>query len=72
LARDLILQTNGCVGTATTAWPVFVGGNCLQYTGCPAEYPVIFCSGGGAGHTNGGPNYPPSIWTFWSGLPPVP
>ncbi len=72
MARDLILQTNGCVGTATTPWTVFMGGNCMQYTGCPAEYPVIFCSGGGTGHTDGGGNYPPAIWSFWSGLPAVP
>jgi|HubBroStandDraft_1064217.scaffolds.fasta_scaffold30758_3 poly(3-hydroxybutyrate) depolymerase len=71
-ARDLILQTNGCVGTATTPWTVFMGGDCMQYTGCPADYPVIFCSGGGGGHTDGGGNYPPAIWSFWSGLPAVP
>jgi poly(3-hydroxybutyrate) depolymerase len=72
MARDLILQTNGCVGTATTPWTVFMGGNCMQYTGCPADYPVIFCSGGGTGHTDGGGNYPAAIWSFWSGLPAVP
>jgi poly(3-hydroxybutyrate) depolymerase len=68
VARDLILQTNGCVGTATTPWTVFPAGNCQQYTGCPAAYPVIFCNGGGPGHTDGGGAYKTAIWTFWSGL----
>ena len=68
LARDLVLQTNGCVGTATTPWPTYAGGACLQYTGCPAAYPVIFCNGGPPGHTDGGAAYKPAIWTFWSTL----
>ena len=71
LARDLVLQTDGCVGTATTPWTVYPDGNCQQYTGCPAAYPVIWCTGGGTGHTNGGAGYPAAIWTFWSGLPAV-
>jgi poly(3-hydroxybutyrate) depolymerase len=71
-ARDLILQTNGCVGTATTPWTPLMGGNCEQYTGCPAEYPVIYCLSSETGHTDGGGNYPAAIWSFWSGLPAVP
>jgi poly(3-hydroxybutyrate) depolymerase len=71
-ARDLILQTNGCVGTATTPWTTLMGGNCEQYTGCPADYPVIYCLSSQGGHTDGGPLYPAAIWSFWSGLPAVP
>jgi len=69
-ARDLILQTNGCQGTATTAWAPFAG--CNQYTGCPAAYPVIYCRAGGDGHTDGGGGYKTAIWSFWSGLPARP
>ncbi|HEY0709606.1 MAG TPA: hypothetical protein VGG33_22535, partial [Polyangia bacterium] len=68
-ARDLVLQTNGCVGTATTDWPGMA--NCKQYTGCPAAYPVIWCTPPGD-HTDGGGAYKTVISKFWSGLPNVP
>jgi hypothetical protein len=71
-ARDLILQVNGCVGTATAPWPMPSDGNCQQYTGCPADYPVIYCLSSQQGHTDGGPLYPAAIWSFWNGLPAVP
>ncbi len=71
-ARDFVLQTNGCVGTATTPWSTLMGGNCQQYTGCPTDYPVIYCLSSETGHTDGGGNYPAAIWSFWSGLPAVP
>jgi len=70
-ARDEVLRRNGCVGTATTDWTVFPAGACKQYTGCPAAYPVVWCTPPGA-HTDGGGAYKPAIWTFWSSLPPRP
>jgi poly(3-hydroxybutyrate) depolymerase len=69
LARDLVLKTNGCVGTATTNWPMM--GGCVQYTGCPAAFPVIWCTPGG-GHTDGGAGYQTAISNFWGALPAVP
>jgi polyhydroxybutyrate depolymerase len=71
LARDQVLQQNGCVGTATTDWATFPAGACKQYTGCPAAYPVVWCTPGG-GHTDGGAAYKPAIWSFWSSLPDRP
>jgi hypothetical protein len=69
LARDLVLKTNGCVGTTTTNWPMM--GGCVQYTGCPAAFPVIWCTPGG-GHTDGGAGYRTAISAFWGSLPAVP
>ncbi|MDB4980295.1 MAG: putative depolymerase, partial [Myxococcales bacterium] len=67
-ARDLILQINGCTGTATADYPAYVGGGCLQYTGCPTDYPVIYCRPPGQGHTDGGANFWKSIWALWMSL----
>jgi poly(3-hydroxybutyrate) depolymerase len=70
LAMALILQTNGCTGTATTAWPVTCNGcACLQYTGCPAAYPVVRCRPPGQGHTDGGGAFKTAIWNEWMSLP---
>jgi poly(3-hydroxybutyrate) depolymerase len=45
-ARDRVRSMNGCVGTATALWhsddPSLDG--CVQDTGCPADYPVVFCT----------------------------
>jgi predicted esterase len=71
LARDEILMRNGCVGTDTMPWAVFPDNNCVQYTGCPEAFPVVWCTPPG-GHTDGGGGYKDAIETFWSSLPPVP
>ncbi len=47
--RDRLLAQNGCSGGSagpTEAWGTdFVSdGECLKYTACPAEYPVVFCT----------------------------
>jgi poly(3-hydroxybutyrate) depolymerase len=79
--RDAILSRNGCVGTATAAYdPNYP--ECMQYTGCPAAYPVVWCPLPGAGHndsSSGGVNYSPGsakndplMWSFLSKLPAVP
>ncbi|HEX3853640.1 MAG TPA: hypothetical protein VHW01_21895, partial [Polyangiaceae bacterium] len=42
---------------------------CVKYTGCPAAYPVIWCSLPGVGHNNStynGTNYSPGM--MWSVL----
>jgi hypothetical protein len=69
LARDAVLKQNGCAGTATTPWPTF--GDCVEYTGCPAAYPVIWCTPPG-GHCDGGAGYKTAIGTLWASLPTPP
>jgi hypothetical protein len=50
--KERLLIQNGCVGTETEPWGAdfFNAGECVKYTGCPAEYPVIFCTTTGRGH----------------------
>jgi poly(3-hydroxybutyrate) depolymerase len=47
--RDRVLAANGCSGSPTAPWPAMPT-ICLQYTACPAAYPVVFCTTTGAGH----------------------
>ena len=70
LARDKILMTNGCAGTATTPFAAS-DQNCVQYTGCPAAFPVVWCTPGG-GHTGGSDAHWAAVGAFWNGLPAVP
>ncbi len=70
-ARDLLLQQNGCWPETTPVWPV--GGNCVKYTNCLADAPVVRCA-----HDDGiderGVYYPHTwpdfaweyIWDFFS------
>ncbi|HTA18754.1 MAG TPA: hypothetical protein VK989_05655, partial [Polyangia bacterium] len=53
LAR--VLRMNGCTGSATAPWhseTTVLAGVCQQYTGCPPEYPVVFCTTAGDGHSS--------------------
>lgn len=69
LARDEILKTNKCVGTTTM--PFAPDADCVQYTGCPAAFPVVWCTPAG-GHTDGSGEHWAAVGAFWSGLPAVP
>jgi hypothetical protein len=70
LAMSLILKINGCTGTATQPWAVPCPScACIQYTGCPAGYPVVRCRPPGQGHTDGGGDFKTAIWTEWMSLP---
>lgn len=69
LARDEILKTNKCAGTATM--PFAADQDCVQYTGCPAAFPVVWCTPGG-GHTGGSDAHWAAVGAFWDMLPPVP
>lgn len=69
LARDQILLTNKCVGTATMPFPA--DKDCVQYTGCPAAFPVVWCTPPG-GHTGGSNEHWAAVGAFWAALPPVP
>jgi len=79
-ARDAVLQRNQCVGTATAQYdPKYP--DCVKYTGCPAEYPVVWCEIPNCAHicsTDNGVNYSPGsvqgdplMWNFLSNLPAV-
>ncbi len=71
-ARDDILKRNGCTDlTATKPWdPTYP--TCVQYTSCPAAYPVVWCP------INGGHDYAPAplggggFEKFLSTLPVLP
>ena len=66
----LILQINGCQGTATVPWETTCTGcGCNRYTGCPAAYPVVRCRPPGQGHTDGGGAFKSAIWQTWMTLP---
>jgi polyhydroxybutyrate depolymerase len=79
-ARDAVLQRNHCVGTATAPYdPKYP--DCVKYTGCPAEYPVVWCEIPMCAHicsTDNNVNYSPGsvqgdplMWSFLSSLPAV-
>jgi poly(3-hydroxybutyrate) depolymerase len=49
------------------------GGGCMKYAGCPADYPIVFCSSTNEGHdtyerwfTNTTPPFPWSDQAFWN------
>jgi poly(3-hydroxybutyrate) depolymerase len=52
MARDRVLAENGCTGSATKAWGDIdlLSSVCQQYTACPADYPVVFCTTMGLQH----------------------
>jgi poly(3-hydroxybutyrate) depolymerase len=72
-AMSLILQINGCQGTATVPWETpCTGCGCNRYTGCPAAFPVVRCRPPGQGHTDGGGAFKSAIWATWMSLPTPP
>jgi poly(3-hydroxybutyrate) depolymerase len=72
-AMALILQINGCQGTATVPWETACAGcGCNRYTGCPAYAPVVRCRPPGQGHTDGGGAFKTAIWQTWMSLPAYP
>ncbi len=70
-ARDDILMRNGCTSSNSKAWdPMY--SECVQYTDCPAAYPVVWCAMATLGH-----GYPSGLandgfWKFWTSLPATP
>jgi polyhydroxybutyrate depolymerase len=70
-ARDVILMTNGCTGRETAPYLTADAPDdwhCVSYTGCPKEYPVIWCAitANGGGHGAGSNK---AFWPFWNALP---
>ncbi len=74
-ARDDILMRNNCTGSASQDWdPDYPG--CVTYTGCPPEFPVIWCAyndGHGTGNPTGATHSysGEGFWKFWSSLPAI-
>jgi len=71
--RDELLTRNACSGTATTMYSAAYP-QCVSYTGCPAQYPVVWCELAGVAHgggdvTAGGVSYWPIQWKVLSSLP---
>jgi hypothetical protein len=69
-ARDRLLQANGCSGTATEAYTLGSSAPsqpCARYTGCPADYPVVWCETTGVAHDDANDALViPAFWTFFS------
>ena len=68
LAR--VLATNGC-GTTTVAYDIGVPSPCVQYQGCMAGEPVIFCETMGLGHVDQSTTKISTVgfWHFFTSLP---
>jgi polyhydroxybutyrate depolymerase len=70
-ARDVILKTNGCTSDETEPYVTAdapADWNCVKYTSCPKEYPVIWCAitADGGGHGAGSTK---AFFPFWNALP---
>jgi poly(3-hydroxybutyrate) depolymerase len=68
--RDRIRQLNGCMDTTAPWDPMYP--ECVAYQGCPAAYPLVFCTTSGKGHTENKPFSTEGFWKFWSALPAKP
>ena len=76
-ALERLLQLNNCgapMRSATTE-PYTIAGvpnnadfNCLRYTGCPAEYPIVFCTSRGKAHGAQTTAAVPGFWQFFESL----
>jgi poly(3-hydroxybutyrate) depolymerase len=69
-----LLSRNACVGTATAMYNAAFP-DCLMYTGCPADFPVVWCEIPQGGHDNtrdGNTDYTNAMWPFLTSLPSEP
>jgi polyhydroxybutyrate depolymerase len=67
-ARDALLQQNGC-STTTTPYddvPANTAGLCVQYDGCKAGDPVVWCQTSGINHDPQQMRSPELFWRFLS------
>lgn len=71
--RDELLTRNGCTGSEHKPWDAAYP-DCEIYTGCPAQYPVVWCAIQ-SGHLPDakdpavGKYRYDGLWKFWSTLP---
>jgi hypothetical protein len=62
---DRILALNKCAGKDTTPWGEgTLKSICKLYTGCPADYPVVFCTSTGRAHDSQNDNALPAFSQF--------
>jgi hypothetical protein len=73
-AVQRLLALNHCAGGTVmppttpytiTAYPNNTDFNCYQYTGCPAEYPIVFCTSRGKSHDSQASAAVPGFWEFF-------
>lgn len=68
-ARARVLDQNGCTGTDTEMWDAQYP-MCQKYSGCPAEYPVVWCQTSGVNHSPQDELSAPVFWKFLMQQPP--
>jgi poly(3-hydroxybutyrate) depolymerase len=72
MASQRVQAINKCTGTATAVYDTGPGTTlpptaaCVKYTGCPTDYPVIFCTTMGQGHQEFEPFSDQAFWNFFS------
>ena len=75
-ALERLLALNKCSGGTTmreapktpyeiTDAPNNVDFNCVRYSGCPAEYPIVFCTSRGKTHDDQSTAAVPGFWQFF-------
>jgi len=78
-ALERLLKLNKCAGGTTmreaptalyeiAGSPNNVDFNCVRYTGCPAEYPIVFCTSRGKMHSDQASAAIPGFWQFFEQL----
>jgi dienelactone hydrolase len=69
LGRDNTLKQDGCVGSQTAPWPD-MSDVCVQYTACPKDHPVVFCTTNGQGHNDQANRAVPGFKKFFDMMNP--
>jgi polyhydroxybutyrate depolymerase len=69
LGLDNTLKQNKCVGSQTMPWPGMTD-VCVQYTDCPKDYPVVFCTTNGQGHNDQSSRAIPGFKKFFDMMNP--
>lgn len=75
-ALERLLALNKCAGGTTmataptepyniTAFPNSASFTCVKYSGCPAQYPIVFCTSHGRNHEAQAPAAVPGFWEFF-------
>ena len=75
-ALERLLALNKCTGGTTmesaphepytiTGHPDTATFNCVRYTGCPAAYPIVFCTSRASPTTPRPPSRSPGFWEFF-------
>jgi poly(3-hydroxybutyrate) depolymerase len=72
-ALNRVLAVNGCTGSPQADWGegIMAEAGCKQYTACPAEYPVVFCTTSNQGHDAQNQHALPGFTQFLSMMDPI-